>query len=297
MTTRREFIQTTLAGLAAAGSTAVPSFASQAVAPSLKHPLTGGVGLQLYSLRHLFEKGDVHGTLAMVRQWGFTDLEVGGFYGMTAADFAAALKKAGLRAASIGGGYEQLRDDIDTVINDARAVGAKHVMTAWIPHQRPFSREIAERAAVDFNDWGRKLKEAGLQFAYHVHGYEFQPGADGTAFDLIAKNTDPALVSFEMDVFWVVRGGGDPVALFRTYPGRFSLTHLKDIKKGTMLCDPTGTAPDETSVPLGEGMIDWPGVLREANAQKVAYHFIEDEHPESEKQIPVSLQYLANLKL
>ena len=296
MTTRREFIQSALAGIAAAGSTAVPSFASQA-ASSLKGPLTGSVGLQLYSLRHIFQKGDVDGTLAMVRQWGFTDVEVAGFYDLTPADYVAALKKAGLRAASTGGGYEQLRDDPDSVIRNAEAVGAKYVMTAWIPHQRPFSREVAERAAVHFNEWGRKLKDAGIQFAYHVHGYEFQPGADGTLFDVIAKNTDPALVAFEMDVFWVVRGGGDPIALFRTYPGRFPLTHLKDIQKGTLLCDPTGTAPDETSVTLGQGMIDWPGVLREANSQGVRHHFIEDEHPESEKQIPLSLQYLANLKL
>ena len=297
MTTRREFLQTTLAGLATAGAAAVPLSASQAAAGSLKHPLTGSVGLQLYSLRHIFEKGDVAGTLARVRQWGFTDIEVAGFYDLTPADYAAALKKAGLRAASYGAGYEQLRDDTDSVIRNAQAVGARYVMTAWIPHDRPFSREVAEAAAGHFDTWGRKLKDAGLQFAYHVHGYEFQPGADGTLFDLIAKSTDPALVAFEMDVFWVARGGGDPVALFRAHPGRFPLTHLKDIRKGTTLCDPTGTAPDETSVILGEGMIDWPGVLREANKQGTKYHFIEDEHPESEKQIPVSLQYLANLKL
>ena len=297
-TTRRAFLHTTLAGVAAAaGSSALPALASQGAAGSLRHPLTGAVGLQLYSLRHIFQKGDVHGTLAMVRQWGFTDVEVAGFYDLAPADYVAALKKAGLRAASIGGGYEQLRDDADGVIRNAQAVGANYVMTAWIPHERPFSRDVAQRAAEHFNEWGRKLKDAGLRFAYHVHGYEFQPGADGTLFDLIAKNTDPAMVAFEMDVFWVARGGGDPAALFRTYPGRFPLTHLKDIRKGTLLCDPTGTEPDETSVVLGQGMIDWPGVLAEANRQGTRYHFIEDEHPEAEKQIPDSLRYLASLKL
>ena len=100
-----------------------------------------------------------------------------------------------------------------------------------------------------------------------------------------------------MDIFWVVHGGESPVELFGKYPGRFPSTHLKDIRKGTKLCDPTGQAPDDTSVVLGEGMVDVPGVLRAANKDGVKYHFIEDEHPEAETQIPRSLEYLASLKL
>jgi sugar phosphate isomerase/epimerase len=297
MTTRREFIHSTLTSLIAAGAGSLPLAASQSGTTTGRHPLNAPVGLQLYSLRHLFAKGDVPGTLAMVRRWGIEHVELAGFYGMSAEQFTPVLRKAGLRAASIGADYNQLRENADQVIADARTVGASHVMTAWIPHEGAFSRPVADAAVTHFNAWGRKLKDAGLRFSYHVHGYEFQPGPDGTLFDVIAKNTDPSVVSFEMDVFWVVRGGGDPAGLFRTYPGRFPLTHLKDIRKGTTLGDPTGSAPDDTCVPLGEGMVDWPAVLGEANRQDIKYHFIEDEHPESEKQIPLSLKYLAGLTL
>lgn len=290
MSTRRTFLRSSLgAGLVLGSSPA----AGQG---SLKHPLNGGLGIQLYTLRHLIPK-DLAGTLALVRQWGFTEVETGPLNKMSADDTAAALKRAGLKAASTGASYEQCRDDLQLVIRNARALGAGFVMVAWIPHKGRFGRAEAERAAEDFTRWGKTLRQSDVRFTYHVHGYEFQEGPDGTLFDLIAKNTDASAVEFEMDVFWVARGGGDPVELFQKHPGRFVLTHLKDIKKGTKLCDPTGGAPDETSVVLGEGMIDWPSVLKVANSQRVAYHFIEDEHPQAEKQVPRSLEYLASLKL
>jgi sugar phosphate isomerase/epimerase len=130
-----------------------------------------------------------------------------------------------------------------------------------------------------------------------VHGYEFQNGPDGTLFDALARQTEPGVVDFQMDVFWVVHGGGNPVDLFARYPARFPSTHLKDMRKGTKVSDPTGNAPDDTSVALGDGIVDIAGVLRAANKAGVRRHFIEDEHPESEQQIPRSLAYLAALKL
>jgi sugar phosphate isomerase/epimerase len=294
MKTRREFL-----GAAAAFVAAGP-FARAAGAPaSLRHPLSGTLGLQLYSLRHLFKsgKGDVAGTLRMIRNWGFTVVEGGGSYGRTPSEFAAMLAEFGLRTASVGADFDKLGGAADEVIKNAQAFGAEHVMCSWIPHRQRFSAADAENAASVFNAAGRKLRDAGLRLAYHIHGYEFQAGPDGTLFDVIARNTDAAVVDFEMDVFWVVRGGGDPLGLFKAYPGRFSMMHVKDIRKGTLLCDPTGRAPDETSVVLGEGMVDWPGVLGEANRQRVKYYFIEDEHPEAEKQVPKSLAYLAGLSL
>lgn len=285
--------------LASAASRARPA-PTQAGGSALRHPLSGTLGLQLYSLRHLFKggSGDVLGTLKMIRGWGFSVVEGGGSYGRTPAEFAATLKDVGLRTASVGADFQKLDVAIDEVVRHAQVFGAEHVMCSWIPHEGRFSRADAEKAAAVFNVAGRKLRDAGLRFAYHIHGYEFQAASDGgTLFDVIARNTDAAFVDFEMDVFWVVRGGGDPIALFKAYPGRFSMMHVKDIKKGTSLCDPTGRAPDETSVVLGEGMVDWPSVLGEANRQRLAYYFIEDEHPQAEKQIPRSLAYLARLRL
>ena len=261
------------------------------------HPATAPIGLQLYSLRHLFEKGDIAGTLRLVRGWGFTDVEAAGTYKLTPSGFAAEVKKAGLRITSTGADFNQLAKDVTPVINDARILGAQQVMCAWIPHQGRFSRADVDKAVPVFTRAGRAMRDAGLRFLYHVHGYEFQSGPDGTLFDALAKGTDPGVVDFQMDVFWVVHGGGNPVELFAKYPNRFPSTHLKDMRKGTKVNDPTGSAPDDTSVPLGEGIVDIAGVLRAANQGGVKMHFIEDEHPESEKQIPRSLAYLASLKL
>jgi sugar phosphate isomerase/epimerase len=296
MPTRRAFLRTIAATAAAA-----PLFnraAAAAQRPTFPHPVSAPIGLQLYSLRHRFQKGDVAGALSLIRDWGFSVVEGGPLNGMSAADSAALLKKYGLRAAGTGADYGKLRDGgVDGAIADARALGAESVMVAWIPHEQRFGLEHAQRAADDFNAWAKRFREAGLRFAYHIHGYEFVDGPDGTLFDTIARHTEPKAVDFEMDVFWVAGGGGDPIELLTKYSGRFLLTHLKDIRKGTKLCDPTGGAPDETSVPLGEGMIDWPGVLRAAEKQGTKYHFIEDEHPEAETQIPRTLRYLSSLSL
>jgi sugar phosphate isomerase/epimerase len=298
MTTRRTFARRISAAFiaAAAGFRVTPSSAADAQT-ALKHPASGTVGLQLYSLRHLFEKGDVAGTLAMVRRWGFAAVEAAGTYKLSPADFRAQVDKSGLRIASTGAGFEALATDVGAVIKDAEQLGAEQVMCAWIPHEGRFSRADVDKAVPVFMKAGRAMRDAGLRFLYHVHGYEFQQGPDGTPFEALAYATEPGVVDFQMDVFWVVHGGGSPVELFAKYPGRFPSTHLKDIQKGTKLCDPTGNAPDETSVVLGDGMVDIAGVLRAANRSAVKYHFIEDEHPQSEKQIPRSLEYLASLRL
>ena len=294
MPSRRTFLRT-LAGAAAMSRLGLPG--SALAAQALKHPASGTLGLQLYSLRHLFEKGDIAGTLAMVRRWGFTDVEAAGTYKLAPADFAAQVKKAGLRIASTGADFNLLAKDVGSVIKEAQAFGAKQVMCAWIPHQGRFSRADVDKAAPVFTSVGRAMRDAGLRFLYHVHGYEFQQGPEGTLFDALAKQTERGIVDFQMDVFWVVHGGANPIELFAKYPGRFPSTHLKDMRKGTRTGEPTGNAPDDTSVTLGQGIVDIPGILRAANKAGVELHFIEDEHPQSEKQIPRSLEYLASLKL
>ena len=297
MTTRRAFLQSLPAGAIAAAATTLGRPRGLHAQGTLEHPATGTIGLQLYSLRHLFEKGDIAGTLAMVRRWGFTDVEAAGTYKLSASDFAAQVKNAGLRIVSTGADFNLLAKDVGGVIKEALTFGAQQVMCAWIPHEKQFSRADVDKAIPVFMKTGRAMRDAGLRFLYHVHGYEFQEGSDGTLFDALARGTEPGVVDFQMDIFWVVHGGSNPVELFGKYPGRFPSTHLKDMKKGTRTGEPTGDAPDETSVVLGEGIIDIPAVLRAANKAGVKFHFIEDEHPQSEKQIPRSLQYLASLKL
>src|SRR5262249_34802625 len=217
------------------------------VGPSFKGPL----GLQLYSLRAEFAK-DVPGTLARVREMGFREVEMGGTYNLSPQQFRAELDKAGLRAVSLGASFDTLRDNIDAVISNAKTFGVQYVMCAWITHQRPFSEEAARQAIQVFNRAGEKLKAAGITFAYHIHGYEFQPHGDGTLFDLLAAELKPEFVSFELDVFWAFHGGQDPVGLVREKPQRFTLIHPKDMRKsekGKMTRNP----PDDLGGRRGGG--------------------------------------------
>lgn len=288
---RRRFLKT----LAAAA--AVPAIARRAAAQGTATlPIPGVLGLELYSVRHLLPK-DVPGTLKLIRSWGLTDVEGGPFAKHSAAETRALLDQHGLRMQSTLTGYERLRDDLDGVVADAKALGATMVGTAWIPHEGPFGQQHTDRALADFAAWGKALKAEGLTFFYHVHGYEFQPSAEGTLMDTLITKTPPEEVAFQADIFWVARGGGDPAGLLRKYPNRFISLHLKDMAKGTALGDPTGSAPDEACVVFGTGQIDFPAVLGAAKAAGVKYHYIEDEHPEAEKQIPKSIAYLASLKI
>lgn len=296
MTSRRTFLQLAGAGLIAPFAPYAAWQKPGAKAADTFRRFGGVLGLQLYSLRHQMEK-DVPGTLALVRDWGLTEVETAGYYGRTAAQFAEELKRAGLTAKSMHVGYDVLRDNLKQAVADAKALGATYATTAWISHKAPFTREHAETAARHFTEWGRALRNEGLRFMYHLHGYEFAPSTEGTLLDTILQSTPADAVHHEMDVFWVVRGGGDPAALLRKYKGRFHALHLKDMAKGTATGDHSGGAPDSTNVPLGTGMIDYRAVLSAARDSGTTLYYIEDENEKVLEQVPQTLQYLGGLTL
>ncbi len=288
---RRTFLRACAAVAAAPALRALDAAGAELRGPSA---LGKPVGLQLYSLREYLPK-DVPGTLARIRAMGFEEIEGGSTYDLGVDGFKAAVSKAGLVVVSEHHGYEQWRDDRASVLKQATALGARYVGCPWIPHGDRFTREDCLRAAADFNKWGKATKDAGLRFFYHTHGYEFEASPEGTLLDTLLKETDPALVSLEADVFWVKRGGGDPVALFERYPGRIPLTHLKDMVKGLETDKPTAKAPDDADVVLGTGQIDFEALLKAANKAGVERHFIEDESSKPLIQIPESLRYLAGM--
>ena len=143
---------------------------------------------------------------------------------------------------------------------------------------------------------GEALAKHGLKFFYHIHGYEFQPHGSGTLFDILMAETKPQFVHYEMDVFWIVFPGQDPVKLLEKYGNRFELMHVKDMKKGTQTGSLTGGTDVSNDVTVGTGMMDWPAILRAAKKAGVKWYFIEDESPSSVAQIPQSLQYLDQVK-
>ncbi|MBI3416109.1 MAG: sugar phosphate isomerase/epimerase [Verrucomicrobia bacterium] len=255
----------------------------------------GPLGLQLYSLRHHFQK-NVPLAIEHVREFGFVEVEGGGNYGYGNERFRKMLDAAGLHTVSVFADYKKLRDDPASVIKTAHDFGARFVVVGWIPHEKgKFNEQNCREAIRVFNDAGKKLKAAGLRFAYHPHGYEFQPFGKGTLFDLLVAETKPEFVSFEMDVFWVAHGGADPVKLLNKYGRRFALMHVKDWRKGAV-GNLTGSAPDADSVTIGTGQVNWPAVLQAARRAGVQHYFIEDEAVEAIEQIPQSLKYLESVK-
>jgi sugar phosphate isomerase/epimerase len=255
--------------------------------------------LQLYTLRESF-KTNVPATLDKVKALGFTEIEGGGDYGLGVEKFNALLRERGLKMVSAGFGYDGLKKDIAGAVRRAQAFGVKFAMCASIPHaQSGFTEADVRRAAADFNTWGAAFKTAGITFAYHPHGYEFRPlkeGDERTHFDLLVAETNPECVSFEMDVFWVTHPGQDPAKLLATYPNRWVLMHLKDLRRGASTGIHTGHAPQSDDVPLGTGQVNWPAVLKQAAAVGVKHYFIEDESAEPLDAVPKSVKYLERVK-
>lgn len=255
----------------------------------------GPVGLQLYSLREQLAK-DVPGSLRTVRGFGIRYVELAGTYGMSPDGFRRELDSAGLVPVSAHFSYEQFRDHLGDVIREAAAFSLRYVGCAWIPHQEPFDEKTCREAAMVFNRAGAALAARGMKFFYHTHGYEFRPMKEGTLFDLLIAETKPDSVCFEMDIFWMVHAGQDPVMLFDRYGSRFQLMHLKDMRKGTPTGLFTGSSDVANDVPLGAGTINLPAALKAARTAGVKWYIIEDESPASTEQIPQSLRYLENVK-
>ena len=172
-----------------------------------------------------------------------------------------------------------LRNHLASAAEDAHSLGAEYVIYPWIAHgPSGFARDNCLRAADDFNRWGGQLKAADLHFCYHPHGYEFSPSSDGTLLDTLIKRTHPKMVNYQMDVFWIAWPGQSPVEYLRRYPDRFPLMHLKDLQKG-VTGNQTGQAPEEVSVVLGAGSVDFPSLLKVARQVRVKRFYREERKP------------------
>jgi sugar phosphate isomerase/epimerase len=254
------------------------------------------LGVQAYTFRDHWKNG-VPETLDIIQKLGFTELEGGTPKGLTAAEFKKLCADRGISIPSTGCSFEDLQKNPQAIADAAKALGAKYVMCAWIPHKgNDFTLEETKKAVEVFNAGGKVLAENGLIFCYHDHGYEFRPHEDGTYMDFLIKNTNPAYVSFEMDVLWTLHGGGSasPQELLKKYGNRWKLMHVKDLKKG-IIGDKSGHEPAENDVVLGTGQADWKKILKLSKKIGIKHYFIEDESNHELENIPKSLAYLKSL--
>ena len=200
--------------------------------------------LQLYSVRDDI-KANYQATIDTVANTGVTGEEAAGYndgqwYGMAPADFKKCIEEAGLEGLSSHAvppladntkdtNWDEVWKWWDTAIQAHKDAGMKYLVVAWIPTPKTL---VDLKAYCDyFNQVGEKCNAAGIRFGYHNHNFEFTEIEGEVMYDYMLKNTDPAKVFFQMDVYWVVRGGQSPVEYFNAYPGRFEILHIKDNKE------------------------------------------------------------------
>lgn len=260
------------------------------------------IGVQLYTLRDLMRQ-DFEGTLQKVAQIGYKEVEFAGYYERTPEQVRQLLDKLGLTSPSTHTGVDLLRNDLEGQIQTALTIGHKYLTVpalgeAFAGQMTP---ESWHRYAEEFNKYGAACKENGLGFAYHNHHFEFVPAGEGkTGYDVLLSETDPDLVSFEMDLMWTIVAGQDPVALFEKYPGRFVMWHVKDIKEletakaaATQGMQGFRTIMERISA-VGEGDIDFDRIFARAEQAGLQHYIVENDAPEDAVQ-DIEISY-ANLK-
>jgi sugar phosphate isomerase/epimerase len=259
------------------------------------NPYGKPIGLQLYTVRDELEK-DVPGTIKKVAAIGYKEVEIYDLYGMAPAQFTKLLKDNGLTAVS---GHYLLNveeTEWDKKVAEAKELGLRYMVHAILDPDQRKSLDDYKRHVDLFNKNAEQTHKAGMQFCYHNHNFEFQKFDGVTVYDYLFEHLDPHLVQFEMDCFWVTHAGQDPVALFKKYPGRFPLLHIKDAKAG----NPPGTEFDAKMglfAEVGKGTIDWKRIFAAAPQGGLKHFFVEQDYCEVPplESIKISYEYLHKL--
>lgn len=281
MQTRRNFLATLGAASLGIACNSTGS-ASETLTPSRK---LARVGLQLYSVRDLM-KADLPGTLAKVASVGYKEVEFAGYFGRTPSEIRELLRQNGLTSPSTHLSFDSLTTGWQKQLDDAKTAGHEWVTIAYIAEEKRKTLDDWKRHAELFNRAAAQAKSAGLRFAYHNHNFEITPLEGTRPLDLLLTSTDPKLVDFEMDLYWVVFGGGNPVDFFSRYPGRFPLVHVKD----------SAGPPDNKMADVGSGTINFRQIFAQSERAGIKHYFVEHDQPKDPiATITNSYNYLHNL--
>lgn len=265
MITRRNFIINT--SLAAATVLALPSLAFTMDKKE--------IGLQLYTLRDELPK-DVKSTLEKVAKAGYKTVETYGFsikdqfWGLSPIEVKKILDANNLKAPSghynLGSFlYDGNLEEVKAAIEAAQVLKNQYLTVPWV--DEPYRNDF-HKIAARLNEAGEMCVAAGLKLAYHNHDFEFQKQDGITGYEILLKETDQDLVSFELDLYWVVRSGNDPVKLFKENPGRFKLWHVKDMDK----------VNPALNTEIGSGSINFKTIFKEVKQSGMKHFFVEQEN-------------------
>ena len=244
------------------------------------------IGIQLYTVRSLMAK-DVDGTLARLAEIGYGEVEFAGYFNRSPAQIRAVLATNRLASPST---HVQIPADDDAwsrTLDVAREVGHEWVVIAYVDESLRRTPDVWARFADRFNVLAAKAKDRGLRFAYHNHDFEFVRVGDRTGYDVLLSRTDPALVDFEMDLYWVTKAGADPLDLFSRYPHRFPLLHAKDAT----------AAPARAMADVGSGTIEFAQMFGHAEQSGMQHVYVErDDAPDPLASARNSFRYLSALR-
>ncbi len=231
-------------------------------------------------------KADWKDTLKKAAEFGFTEIEGGSNHASSPQEFLSYCKEVGIKPVLSGIDFKKTGSELQAEFDKINALNMKYAVTYW-PWLGggPFMLEDCKKSAEMLNEVGTKAKENGIKLLWHNHDKEFHAMEKGLPFDYLMENTDPDLVACELDIYWVKKGGGDPLEVLKKYDGRIPVLHVKDM------------APDEDFICPGRGIIDFASIFREAKKQGIKHYFVErDNEPDGMGCLSSSAEYLKNLR-
>ncbi len=227
---------------------------------------TSPFGIQLYTLRDIIVD-DPEGVLRQLAEFGYKQIEsyagpMGIYWGMGNTGFKQLMDELDMTMVS---SHANVFEDFERMANEAAEIGVEYLICPWIGPQETLDdyREMADR----FNQIGEQANAAGIKFAYHNHAYTFEEQEGELPQDVLMNLTDPELVEYQLDIYWVVAAGHNPIEWMQRYPGRFTSSHVKDLANGDN--------PESTL--LGTGSINYPEILRVAKENGMKYFIVEQE--------------------
>jgi sugar phosphate isomerase/epimerase len=301
---RREFLRVSATGAMGAfvlSQDVFKTVGDPAPVKSLADPKTFGLGLQLYTIRDAMGK-DVPGSLKKVSDIGYKYLELasyadGKFYGYKPVEFRKLVNDLGMEILSSHAQVEIPGNPIDNakkIADDHAILGVKYCMQPWIVEEDRKTIASFQKMAAHWNQVGAVMKKNGIQFGYHNHNFEFGT-VDGKIpyFDVFMAGLDKDLITMELDLFWTTKAGQNPVELFKKYPGRFQLFHMKDMYTKQAPIFTTNGVSD--FAPVGSGLINFKEILAAKKIAGMKYMFVEQDSTKDDKPFDAIQTSITNL--
>jgi len=280
MTTRRSFLKTVTAATAL-------SLVSPAELFAMKK--NKYIGIQLYTIRKRLND-DFIGSMQKLAKIGYNSIETAGyndrkFYNYAPKDFAKFTNDLGLNPLSSHANIQL--DTIDEAIEDTLEAGMEYLVKPWLDSSKFKSIDAYKKLAEEFNLIGEKCKASGLRFAYHNHAFEFKKIEGQLPYDILLNHTEPELMCMQLDTYWMVYGGYQPIDYFKKHPGRFELLHIKDMDNTS----------ERESTEIGHGIIDFQAIFNAQKQSGMKYFFLEQEAFKMDefKSLAISFDYLKTL--